>query len=436
MPGAAPHCLFVSFPFPPMTGTSGVHRPLGFVRSLSRAGWSVTVLTVSPAAYPQRSDELVGRIPASVKVVRAFARDTARHLTIRGAYPRLAALPDRWVSWLLGAVPAGVYHILRRRPNVVCSTYPIASAHLIAYMLHRISGVPWVADFRDPMVDAGYPSDPRTRRAHAWIDRRTAEFARKLLFTTPGMVRDYRRSYPDRAACDFVCIGNGYDEASFEDVDRPAVGRLPEGRTFLLHSGVVYPVERDPRPFFAALRELLDAGMIAGDRFTVRLRATSHDSEIAGFVEAFGVGAVVEIAPPIPHRDAIAEMLGADGLVVMQADNSKHQIPAKVYEYLRAGRPVLALTGRASDTGRLLEECGVRHVAALESSAEIKATLLDFLAQLRAGTVAAPDRGTVAAFSRDALGRSFERLLRDVARLDPQNHPDGPRDIDEPTTRR
>ena len=138
----------IAFHFPPMQGSSGLQRTLKFARYLPDHGWQPIVLSAGAGVYQATSDAQLNEIGSTAVVRRAFALDAARHLAIHGAYPSWLALPDRWASWWLGAVPAGLALIRRYRPDVIWSTFPIATAHLIGLTLARMSGLPWVADFR------------------------------------------------------------------------------------------------------------------------------------------------------------------------------------------------------------------------------------------------------------------------------------------------
>jgi hypothetical protein len=141
--------LMIAYHFPPLRGSSGIQRTLAFSRDLREHGWHPIVLTVNPRAYPNTGADLMNDVPADVPVHRAFALDTSRHLSIRGRYPKFLALPDRWSSWSLGGIPAGLGLVRRYRPQVLWSTYPIATAHLIGLGLHSITGIPWVAGDRE-----------------------------------------------------------------------------------------------------------------------------------------------------------------------------------------------------------------------------------------------------------------------------------------------
>ena len=145
--------LMVAFHYPPCFGSSGYLRTLKFSRYLPQHGWQPIVLTAHPRAYPQTTAEQLPEVPPIASVTRTFALDARRHLAIRGSSLRIMALPDQWSSWWLSAVPAGLRLVRRYRPAVLWSTYPIATAHLIGLTLHRLTGIPWVADFRDSMTD-------------------------------------------------------------------------------------------------------------------------------------------------------------------------------------------------------------------------------------------------------------------------------------------
>lgn len=403
--------LLLAFHFPPQRGSSGIQRTLAFVRHLPRLGWEPLVLTADPRAHAERDERLDAGLPKGLVVRRAFALDSARHLAWRGRYPSLLAVPDRWITWLAGAVPAGLSLLRRHRPQVIWSTYPIATAHLAALLLQRLSGLPWVADLRDPMIDASHPSGLLRRAVVGWIEARTVRHCARAVCTTPGAVRSYRARYPDVSSERFQLIENGYDEQSFAG----AVPAAPAPGLFtLLHSGIVYPSERDPRALFAALAALQASGEIDAGSFRLVLRAPVHEAWLARLAGEYGIAALVEIAPALPYRAALAEMLGAGGLLVLQASNCNAQIPAKLYEYLRAGRPLLGLADPDGDTAAALRAAGIDTLAPLDCAAAIEAALRRFLALARAGKapLAAPE--TVAAHERAARAAQLARLLDEV----------------------
>lgn len=402
--------LMVAFHFPPQRGSSGIQRTVKFARYLPALGWQPLVLSAHPQAYQDASGPPYTG-PATVK--RAFALDSARHLALRGRYSRWTALPDRWISWLPGAVPAALRMIRRERPSVIWSTYPIATAHLIGFVLHKLTGLPWIADLRDPMIDDAYPVDPWMRRAASWVERQTVRHSTRVVCTTPGAVRSYRLRFPELPADRFCLIENGYDEEDFEDIAPAAsAAKTP---FVLLHSGIIYPSERDPGPLFAALGRLRRAGVAGIDNFRLRLRAPVHEDVIAALAHEHGIEDIVEIAPALPYRAALAEMVRADGLLVLQAANCNDQIPAKLYEYLRAGRPLLALTDLAGDTAALIRAAGIDTIAPLADSEAIAEALPRFLSLAKSGLAPRAASDFVQRMTRSTRTVQLAALLDEAA---------------------
>ena len=407
--------LMIAYHYPPIQGSSGVHRTLSFSAALAAAGWAPSVLTVNRAALPEYRAENEAMIPPGVRVLRALALDATRHLTIQGKYLRASALPDRWMSWVPAALVTGLWEVLRHRPQVLYSTYPIATAHVIGYLLHRLTGLPWIADFRDPMAQDGYPTDLSQWRAFKRIEGWAIEHAARVIFTAPSALDYYRANYPGRLGERGVVIENGYDEALFASaLTAPA----PADTTCLrlLHAGVLYPQERDPRAFFAALRALKAAGKAVKGALEITLRGTGHDELYRPMLRDYGLEDIVTLAPPVGYRDALVEMLGADALLLFQAADCNFQIPAKTYEYIRARRPILAMTDPAGDSAQLLRAAGVDAIARLDSASEIEAMLARALEQLRAQRGHAfGDAAVVARCSRDARAHEFIALVEAVA---------------------
>ena len=408
--------LMVAFHFPPMNVSSGIQRTLRFAQYLPEFNWEPAVLTAHPRAYSDMSPAGLAEVPLHLQVRRAFALDTARHLSLRGAYPRWLALPDRWWTWWLGAVPAGLSLIRKLKPDVLWSTYPIATAHLIAYTLHRLTGIRWVADFRDPMSEADYPSDPVERRAFEWIEYQTLKHCERAVFAAPGALRIYAERYPDILQSRLTIIENGYDESSFVGAVQSAdPGRSGRGPLVLVHSGTVYPSERDPRPLFAALSELCGNGGLKRGELRVVLRATGSDDYLRGLIARYGIDGIVTLEPSLPYRAALAEMLAADGLLLLQAAICNNQVPAKLYEYLRARRPILALTDPAGDTAAVLRNAGIDTIARLDSPEEISRLLVRFLELLRQQRAPVAGDATIAAASRRARTIELASVLDAVA---------------------
>ena len=373
--------LMIPFHYPPMSGSSGVQRSLFFSTHLSKYGWNPTVLSAHPRVHPRVSDEAVHSIPDSIVVERVFALDVAKHLPFGGRYPKLFAIPDRWSSWVIAAVFKGYKIIKSIKPQVIWSTYPIASAHLIAIILHKFSKISWVADFRDPMTEESYPEDPLLFKVYRWIEKYAVMHATCVVVTTDGVKNMYLNRYSINDQERIKVIPNGYDEEKFKDVERKIannniiIENISE-TIRLVHSGVIYPEERNPIEMFTAIAELKKEGLISAETLQVELRATGFDEYYKNIIDNLLIQDIVQLLPAINHEKCIKDMYMADALLLLQASNCNDQIPAKVYEYLRVGKPIVALTDLDGDTGNLLKNAGVLALAKLDNKNQIKDTIL------------------------------------------------------------
>jgi len=404
--------LMVAYHFPPLAGTSGVQRTLRFVQHLPRLGWQPIVVTATAHSYDRVNADLDREIPPETIVRRAFALDTARHLALGGRYFGFMARPDRWVSWKFDAMRQAMHAVRRLKADALWSTYPIATAHVIGAALHRRTGLPWVADFRDPMAQDGYPADPATYRQFVAIEKAATDHAARCIFTTPGAARTYRERYP-AAAARISVIENGYDEESFvaAEAGLHRTEDRSERPTTLLHSGIVYPGERDPAPLFEALGRLARRGVIQAGRLAIRFRAAVHDDLLRDLTREHRLEPFIDICAPVDYIEALREMMKVDGLLAMQGAGCNDQIPAKVYEYLRAGRPVLGLTDPTGDTAALLRRAGLDAIARLDSADEIEALLPRFIEEVRAGSARKPDPTAVVQASRRSRAEALARVL-------------------------
>ena len=417
--------LMIAYHYPPSTGSSGLQRTLSFSRYLPDYGFNPVILSAHPRAYPKTASDQLSDIPEQISVHRAFALDTARHLSLRGSYVGWMALPDRWVSWYLGAVPAGLKLIRKYKPKLIWSTYPIATSHLIGLTLSRLTGIPWIADFRDPMVEIDprtgkhHPSDKPLRNTRLWIERQTVQYAARVVFCTNGAREICSQRYPDIPASKWRIISNGYDQRIFEEAEKIKDCDGPdENTTTLLHSGILYPgSDRDPTAFFDAIATLLDDKRLSPTRLKVILRGSGFEDDYMRLIKERNLEDTIFLESPIPYREAIAEMLSADGLLLFQGYTSNPAIPAKLYEYIRAKRPIFALVDAEGDTAGLLSKIGLNNIVPIDNSVQILDGLIKFLDQIVHKQAYIPTEQQIAQYSREtktlALSQLFQEVLND-----------------------
>lgn len=399
--------------FPPSAVSSGHLRLLAFAKYLPEFGWDPVVLCGTKSAYQYIDPNSVQSIPAGCRVYRAIALDARRHLGLFGRYPSFLAQPDRWSSWWPGAVLLGLWLIKRYRAQAIWSTFPVMTSHCVAYTLNRLTGIPWIADFRDPVVASVEGMDPMTVRSQIRWERRIVSRAARSVFTTTGAMQWSAERYPE--ACEqgrLATIGNGYDEAAFANL--PSSPLTPGRPLVLLHSGLLYPEGRNPVPFFKALARLKDSGRISSASLKVVLRASGSESRYAQEVQRLGIDDLVTLAPPVSNTDALIEQAKADGLLLFQGTNFDRQIPAKLYEYLRIGRPIFGLVGPRGDTATLLRETGGAQLVPLDDVDAIEARLLEFTQRLQAGQAPCVRPEVIARYSRREGAASLAGLFDQV----------------------
>ncbi|MBI4718059.1 MAG: glycosyltransferase [Planctomycetes bacterium] len=377
--------LCVAYAFPPIS-RSGTHRTAGFVRHLSALGWDATVVTAEGHDDPTDAALLAG-VPEATQVVRvpwedlvakckrwlgrarsaeaSGGRDEAkprlRHASrdrrpwsLREWVSQLLLTPDSRSGWILPAIRAGLACARRRRPDLIYSTSPYESAHLVALALSRRLRVPWVADFRDPWHD-----NPFRRRRWLGLDGWDALLERMVLRRADHVVvntSSFARCLCERfswVASKCAVIGNGYDAELLAGV--VPVRDAPAETCVLTHAGQFYG-PRSPLPWLAALRRVVERRPELRQRLQMSLVGATHydGRSLRDLALDAGVEEQVRVLGPQPHARALAYMAGSDGLLLAGStgEGAEVQVPNKLFEYLALRRPIIAV---ASATGSIAE---------------------------------------------------------------------------------
>ena len=432
--------LLVSYHYPPMGG-AGVQRALKFSKYLGEFGVCTTVLAAHDPGY-QHDESLLADIPGEVRVLRiehrpllqralawrsragaaasaaappvAPAAAGPRHRLRDAALGAYASLhfPDDKAGWARRALGPALTLLHEQGIELILSTAPPMSAHALASRLARQAGLPWVADYRDLWTENPGYAAPAWRRA---LDRRTEgawlRQAAGVITVTPTWQQLLAaRLGPGRQV---AFIPNGYDEADFAEL---AVPQRDDGVFRLVHTGAFYG-PRDPGTLLEALALYLRDAPVGARPLRLRL-VGPMGSRFAASLRAFETQHpdVVERRAYVPHREAVAEMMAADALllVVGAAGGGRSRavvagtLPGKIFEYLRSSRPVLLLGDEAGDAAQLLRQHGRGWVADETQPASIAAALR----QMMQGEPAATPVAGVAAFERRALAGELARFLR------------------------
>ncbi|MDQ3003030.1 MAG: glycosyltransferase [Fibrobacterota bacterium] len=408
--------LFIAYHFPPILGSSGYLRTLKFIRYLPDHGYKPYILTVNPRAYPSWSESQLAQVPKGVDVTRTFALDAQRHLSFKGRYLGFTSVPDRFSTWIPGAVIAGLNLIRRHKIDLLFSTYPIPSAHVIGGTLARLTGKPWMADFRDPMWDeTDGPLSP-VMSARKAIEGSTMERCSKALVCTDGMADLFRARYGDLAQSKVSVIPNGFDEQDFLNLERPP--RVAGTPVTFMHAGLLEQADRDPVPFFKGVRMALDQGLVRSGGMIVDLLGTGNSDVYLKEIERLNLSGVIRFLPPQPYAKALQAMAASDILLLFQGPSCDPQIPAKFYEYLRIGRPIMAVTTQGGQTGKAVETTQSGRVVPWYDSAAIAKAIGEWASAVEKGqTLPSCDPVRATPFSRQNQART---LAAELATLMPR----------------
>ena len=346
--------LVAAYHFPPLGG-GGVQRWAKHVRYLPEHGWDPVVLTTRSRAFHAYDDTLGAELPPELRVLRAGELLWGHRL--RAALARLdlprppvvEGWPDRHAGWIPAAVRMGLKEIRRERPDAIATTSPVASAHVVGLALHRLTGVPWVADFRDEFVH--HPWAARKLGPQIAADRMleraiVANAARVVVTTDAADLVGMPHGHPRR-----VTVTNGVDPA-----DLPDLAATPERDVFRLSFvGSLYHTI-DLAPVLASLARLAESGLLDPARCEVRIVGNVGVPRLdAGAVPVVRTGYV-------EHPEACREMARAS-VLLCYVPPPAHPTPGKVFEYLATGRPILCATGEDNHAWQLVSQLGAGRCA-------------------------------------------------------------------------
>lgn len=431
--------LVVSYAWPP-AGGPGVQRVLKFVKYLPSFGFRPVVLTVRHGTYPALDPTLEREVPDGVPVHRSASSEPAalykRFLGMKADEPIPVAVlaepspdlkrrvanairlnlfvPDAKIGWYPWAVRLGTKVVRRERPDVVFSTAPPPTTHLVARALARRHGLPWVADFRDPWLDVHYYEGVKRWRVTEALDRRLErsvfEEAARVTFVSRLDSRRYAATYG--RADKHVYIPNGYDEADFQALE-PA--EPDSGRFVLMHLGSVGK-ERCPTNLLSAIVRLAGRGVVRPETFRLTFVGKIEPS-VLDAVMASGAGPFVDHVPYVPHHEALrlGQRAHALLLLITQSENNAGILPGKTFEYLRYGRPLFALGPSDGEVARVLADTRGGVIHEYSDSAGIESSLERWVDATHAGRpLEGPIRERLERYSRRNLTGELARVLSEL----------------------
>lgn len=436
--GQAKQVLIIAYLFPPIGG-GGVHRAVKMARYLGDFGWKVHVLTVEPQYHATLDASLLAEIPDDVVIHRSRedqgllnklrpkppganvgkteskeaaqrksgmrgagssasasaesrsgpgageppvpARPSSVQKLKRGIFQvlkkakDLALIPDDQILWYPAAKKLGLKIIREHGIDAIFSTSGPYTNHLVARYLKRKTGLPWIADFRDPWTQNMHRSDFRLRnRIEERLERSVHREADMTLTVTHSFARDFNEKF-GAAISRLEVIHNGYDPADYVELEHVQRDSADADRCVFMYAGIFYQ-ERNPRLLLRAVKELIDEGKVDRQRILLRFAGVFDYPGYSDNIDAvreLELTDVVDIVGHLPHKQALAAMKRADVLLLVgdTAPESGSYIPGKLYEYLAIGHPILALSVPGESTN-IIEKFALGEVADPQSVDAIK----------------------------------------------------------------
>ena len=355
--------LIISYYWPP-SGGPGVQRVLKFCKYLPKYGWNPIVLTVKDGDFPLKDSSLNstlknGNIYFSKsysfhKIVNFLSKKkhTPSHQLTKskgeGYISKLSRwirlnliVPDGRVGWYPNAIKVGSQIIYKRNIKVIFSTAPPFTTHLIGMSLSNRSGIPFVADFRDPWTDYHYYENNRLL-----ITDKLDKYLERKVIKTADLITTAHKTMGDNFVDDYAVIFNGYDEDDFKKTLEKDKDKI-----VISHIGTLSQ-KQNPTYFFDAVHKLNEMGKI----YHIDLIGSVHP-DIANEINIKGYNYFINIKKYLPHDIAIQKMRKSHFLLLIINNAKKNMglINAKIFEYIRSGSKIILIGPDGGDSEKIIK---------------------------------------------------------------------------------
>jgi len=391
--------LILTYYWPP-AGGPGVQRWLKFVKYLEDFDCKPYILTVADGTYSAIDNDLVKEIPEGLMVYKTKSRDPFRFYTMlkgkkdgsvsvalininkeRSLIDRLSMyirsnffIPDARKGWMPYAYKEALNIIKEQNIDIIVTTGPPQSTHLIGLKLKRKTGLNWIADLRDPWTTVYYndmlPRTQKTRRIDKAYEDEVLGAADAVTVVSPGMQKEFKDRNPN-----VQLVMNGFDMA---DMRGGAVNAVTDDKFRMTYTGNFKPNQHIPE-IWNAICELIDGDEQFKNDFQLRF-VGNLDSSVPEYFRDKGHEGILEIISYVPHAEATGLMSYSDVLlfVVPQSRNNKLIITGKLFEYLASGTPIYSTGPVDGDAATILNQTGRSGMIDYNDKEKFKEQILHF----------------------------------------------------------
>ena len=382
--------LIITYYWPP-AGGSGVQRWVKFAKYLPSEGWQPVVYTPQNPDLPSVDESLLEDIPAEAEIIKTpiiepygiYRKLTGSKGQIKieanpggngkGSFVKRLSMwvrgnlfmPDPRCLWIGPSVRFLKKYLKEHPVDVIVSTGPPQSMHLIARRVSLATGIPWVADFRDPWTKIFYFKHLRLSK---WAERRHHELEKSVLDDATAIIAVSPLVQQDFAAMTTTpvhLVTNGYDESDYTE------NVTPDENFNVVHTGLL-TAEGNPMELWKALgaKCMEDAGFAA--RFRLVL-AGKTDSKVLESISEAGLDKYLTDYGYIDHHKAVMLQRTASLLIlpIREEPETKAILPGKLFEYLAARRPVLGVGTSEGAMATVLQETGAGRIFDWEDAESI-----------------------------------------------------------------
>ncbi len=431
MPGKV---LIITYHFPPRPSVAGL-RMRGLAKYLPEYGWEPAILTPELPEAPERQFRVVqtaypGDVYArwktkfglkaekdfldQVKVPRAWRESNSSIVSRLAILARsLIAYPDEQRGWRQFAVGEGSALLEKERFDVMLSSSFPATCHLIAHELKNQHGIPWIANFQDPWTQNHYYSYTRAGRFfERRLEVKTLSNADALVIVSEPWAEKLRLLHHEKKV---YVIKNGYDPD--EVVSAPLTSKFT-----ITYTGRIYQEKQDPNPLLRAISEVVSCGEMNREHVDIRF-VGSPEHLIEKEIKRLGLEDIVSLSPQVPRHIALEKQRESQVLLLLNWDDPGEVgvHTAKIFEYLAARRPILAIGGPRSVVSELLEETGAGIHA--QGHEHLKRVLMSFYEDYmnRGHVVYSGREECIAKYSHREMAKRFASLMDELSKGEPRS---------------